>query len=205
LGLALGGCAATSLKSSLKSSCQVADPPVEAYHAAFEYHGDIILEYTVKNRDDGKFKRLSDKYWAELHPAMLGDQTVKGDYTVHREPLAESKRMMMHPIPIVDLRQEVPPAADGRMGFEPIFTYINRQPAQSVPQVFTCMGCGTQLYVRYRDPTTARIAVYQTDPYEVFIPASRYPKLIALYPFAFVGDILIFPFAYLNPMTHWHD
>ncbi|MBW7908359.1 MAG: hypothetical protein H3C50_05480 [Kiritimatiellae bacterium] len=198
-GLALSGCATGMVSQSLISSCDEADPPVEKYHAAFAYKGDVVLEYTVQDRRDKTFRRFSDRYWATLHLNELADRSVRGDDSIHRNPLPDRQRDKMTPIPIVDIRNHVSPASDGYMKYDAIFAFLKQQSSETVPQVFVCMNSGTQLYVRYRDPESGKIETYTNDPYDVFIPGSRYPKLLLLYPFALVGDIVTFPLILFSP------
>ena len=199
LCLALYGCTTGMVTHTLIRSCDEADPPVQAYHAAFTHKGDVVLDYTVQDRNDRTFHRFAERYWATLHLDKLADRSVKGDYSIHRTPLSDQHRKKMTPIPIIDLRKHVAPADDGYMKFDTIFAFLKQQPTNTLPQVFVCMNSGSQLYVRYMDPESRKIEIYTSEPYDVFIPGSRYPKLLVIYPFALMGDIVTFPLLLFSP------
>lgn len=191
--LALSGFATGLVTDRLIDSCDVADPPVEKYHAAYAYQGNVVLEYTVQDRNDKKYQRFADRYWATLHLDKLADFSSKSRYSIHRNLLPDQQRENLTPIPIVDLRDHVAPASDGYIKADDLFAFLNKQSSDRLPQVSVCMKCGTQLYIRYRDPESGKIEFYTNEPFDVFIPASRYPKFLILYPFALLGDIVTLP------------
>ncbi|MDD3949317.1 MAG: hypothetical protein PHT43_07620 [Anaerolineaceae bacterium] len=186
----LPGCFITN---ELINSCKDFDPRVQTYHAAYMHKGDIVLEYTVQ--DQSNRKRFADRYWATLHPDKMADGYVKGDYSIHRKPLPDRMKKKITPVPIVDLRKQLPDDDNGLIKYEAIYAFLEQQPIDTLPQVFVCMDRGIQLYVRYIDPDSGKIKIYTHEPYEIFIHSSRYPIFLALLPFAVVGDIVTFPVA----------
>jgi hypothetical protein len=157
------------------------------------HEDDIILEYTVQDQSDRK--RFADRYWVRLHSDKLADGFVKGDYSIHRKPLPDRKKKKMTPIPIVDLYKQFPVDENGRFkyGKYGIIDFLKQQPVDTLPQIFVSMNGCQQLYVRYLDADSGKVKVYNYESYESFIHYSNYPKLIALFPFALVGDIVTFP------------
>jgi hypothetical protein len=201
---ALSGFPTGLFSDALITNFRKADPPVESYHAAYLYKGNVVLEYTVTDRHDSSRQRVSDRYWATLDLDKLADYSPKNlysgkipsksRYSIHRKLLPDQQRENLTPIPIVDLRDHVAPASDGRIKADDIFAFLNKQSSDRLPQVSVCMKCaGTQLHIRYRDPESGKIKFETNEPFDVFIPASRYPRFLILYPFALLADIVTLP------------
>jgi hypothetical protein len=174
------GCATGICTDRLIRANRMTDPQIKQYHAAYAHRGEIILEYTVLDTD----QRIADRYWAELHVDMLPDRMRPGDYTIHRRPLRESKRKRMEPIPLIDRQHDT-------------------NQTDAVPAVFVNSARRTELNVRYRNPETGKTEWYQDWPRDRFIPAARYPKVIAVWPFAFVGDLVTWPFVWPWAIADW--
>ncbi|NLZ62937.1 MAG: hypothetical protein GX902_03935 [Lentisphaerae bacterium] len=183
----LSGCFITN---ELIDSCKDRDPRAETYHAAYMHEGDIILEYTVQDQKPGK--RLADRYWVRLYLDNLADECLKGDYSIHRKPLPDREKKKMTPIPIVDLHKQIPVDDNERFKHGTI-DFIKQQPIDTLPQVFVYTSDWQRLYVRYLDADSGKVKVYNYESYESFIHGLNYPKLIALFPFAVIGDIVTFP------------
>jgi hypothetical protein len=186
--LALHGCELGSNTSRLVESCKAWDPPVETYHAAYAIENGVLLDYTVRNRSDGHYRRYADRYWATLRLDRIDRTLITNDYNVRRSPLRDKTKKAL---PLIDLAPVVARASDGHRKFDDVLAYINKQPESDLPQVYIVSDEEWfSLYIRYRNPDSGRLDVYRNAPHGVFFPPARCPKLIFGYLFALILDVI---------------
>lgn len=194
------GCVLTAILIEFSSNC---DPPIQTYHAAYMHKGDIVLEYSVVDRSPlfrGEH-RFADRYWARLDLDKIDkvkDRPTK-PYSIHRRPLSSWRKKRMTPIPIVDLRKQIPADESGQIADQDLQAFFKQQPINTLPQVFVCMDRKRKLFVCYMDKDSDKVKVYNVDPIESFFHVSRYP-LLAVIPLAAVADIVVSPVIF----TIWH-
>jgi len=186
------GCCTTPLLESVRRT----DPDVTAIHAAYHRDDEMILDYSVGVRKTDNYQVGPGRYWASLSISnLLNGHEVK--YVVHRSPLTRQRGAGWRQIQIIDLKDKIVPSSDGHLKIDAAEAFVRAIPEDQLPLLTTLNTPGALdanfSWIVLSRPSTGRRTHVSVTPYSTYIPAQNYPKLILLFPFAVVGDILTAP------------
>jgi hypothetical protein len=171
----------------LYRSCSGNDPEVAGYHAVYAQGNSIAVSYSLKSPTYSHQVRLGELYWAQLNtPDLSDDMWSHAGESLHRSPLPAEIARTWKPLPVTPLHD-----VDSHGYF--VWDYLKRLPPNKEPEIYRE---DTWLYIRYTDPTGKVHFKHFCPGGQAFVLPGQYPKLVLLYPFAVVGDVITMPFVF---------
>jgi hypothetical protein len=195
-----GGCGMVT--TSLLNSCTRNEPDVQSFNAAywrpagFWSSARLIVDYSVQEPRYPKQEKRDSSYWADISVDGLAydeHSHPQDGVTIHRYRLSENRLSGCRKLPIRtmdDMRRE--------SGSVYVWDYLGHMNVTNAPLIVSESN-----WLAIRDKTYTHLGYKRFCPTHSYIPLEQYPKLIGLYPFAILGDIVTFPLVLVAP--RWHD
>lgn len=187
----------------LVESCTRNEPDLKSYNAVYWKPGSawtsakLIVDYSVGDPIYPKQEKRDSSYWAELSIDGLALDEISHPHdgvSIHRRHLNVSRLHGYKQLPIVPIDE-----VRKRSGRMYVWDYLGQVRAEVEPLIVVESN-----WMAIQDKSYTRNRGYRRFcPTRSYIPVAQYPKLVGLYPFAILGDIVTFPL--VLGFSGWRD